>query len=96
VLPAAIFRILVGLGGYYWLETPGWVMPACMLLPSVFILAGMAYDRLTRGMVHRAYKVGLAALLLLYGFGLVTAGTQAGNAVSRVMALFAHLFGALY
>ncbi len=96
VLPAAIFRIIVGLGGYNWLETPGWVMPACMLLPSVFIVAAMAHDRIARGAVHGAYKIGLAALLLLYGFGIVTAGTPVGDAVSRVMALFAGVFGFLY
>jgi hypothetical protein len=96
VLPAAIFRIIVGLGGFYWLETPGWVMPACMLLPSVFIVAAMVYDRITRGAVHGAYKIGLAALLLLYGFGLVTAGTPVGDAMSRIMALFGHVFGFLY
>jgi hypothetical protein len=96
VLPAAIFRIIVGLGGFHWLNTPGWVMPACMLLPSVFIVAAMVYDRIAKGVVHGAYKIGLAALLLVYGFGLITAGTQSGEAVSRIMALFAHVFGGLY
>lgn len=96
VLPAAIFRILVALGGYYWLATPGWVMPACMLLPSVFIVAAMVYDRTASGAVHGAYKLGLAALLLVYGFGLVTAGTPVGDAMSRGMALFARVFGGLY
>lgn len=96
VLPAAIFRILVGLGGFYWLETPGWVMPACMFLPSAFIVPAMVYDKIARGVVHGAYKFGLAALLLLYGFGLVVAGTPVGDAVSRVMALFAQVFGGLY
>jgi hypothetical protein len=28
--------------------------------------------------------------------GLLTAGTAAGETVSRIMALFAHVFGALY
>lgn len=96
VLPAAIFRIIVGLGGFYWLDTPGWVMPACMLLPSVFIAVAMVYDRRTRGTVSGAYKIGLAVLLLVYGFGLVTAGTPAGQGVSKVMATFAGVFGALY
>jgi hypothetical protein len=32
----------------------------------------------------------------VYGFGLVTAGTPVGDAVSRVMALFARMFGFLY
>jgi hypothetical protein len=96
VLPAAIFRIIVGVGGFYWLETPGWVMPACMLLPAAFIVAAMVYDRIARGVVHSAYKIGLAALLLVYGFGLVTAGTPLGDAVSRVMAVFARMFGGLY
>ena len=96
VLPAAIFRITVALGGFYWLATPGWVMPACMLLPSMFIVAAMMYDRIATGVIHGAYKIGLAALLLVYAFGLVTAGTPVGDAVSRVMAQFAHVFGVLY
>jgi len=96
VLPAAIFRIIVGLTGYYWLATPGWVMPAAFFLPAVFIVIGMAYDRAAKGSVHRAYLVGLPVLLVVHGLGLTIAGTAAGEAVSRGMALFANLFGAVY
>ena len=96
VLPAAIFRILVGLGDFYWLATPGWVMPAAFFLPAVFILFGMAHDRVVKGSVHRAYIMGLLILLGLHGFGLATAGTSVGDAISRVMALFAKVFGFLY
>lgn len=96
VLPAAIFRIIVGLTGFYWLATPGWVMPAAFFLPAVFIVIGMVYDRVAKGSVHRAYLVGLPVLLIVHGLGLTIAGTAAGEAVSRVMALFAHVFGALY
>jgi hypothetical protein len=96
ILPAAIFRIIVGLTGFYWLATPGWVMPAAFFLPAVFIVIGMVYDRVAKGSVHRAYLVGLPVLLIVHGLGLIMAGTAAGEAVSRIMALFAHLFGALY
>lgn len=48
------------------------------------------------GSVHRAYLVGLPVLLVVHGLGLTIAGTAAGEAGSRVMALFAHAFGALY
>jgi hypothetical protein len=96
VLPAAIFRIIVGLTGFYWLATPGWVMPAAFFLPAVFIVIGMAHDRVANGSVHRAYLVGLPVLLVVHGLGIVIAGTAAGEAVSRVMALFARVFGALY
>jgi hypothetical protein len=96
VLPAAIFRIIVALTGAYWLATPGWVMPAAFFLPAVFVLAGMVHDRVVRGSIHRAYIVGLTVLLLVHGLGLAVAGTPAGDAVSRVMALFAHVFGGLY
>lgn len=95
-LPAAIFRILVGLGGYNWLATPAWVMPAAFFLPAVFVGAGMLHDRLTLGSVHRAYRMGLLVLLAVHGLGLAMAGTAAGEAVSRVMALFAKMFGGLY
>jgi hypothetical protein len=96
VLPAAIFRIIVGIGDLYWLATPGWVMPAAFLLPAVFIVIGMAYDRVANGSIHRAYLIGLPVLLVVHGLGLLTAGTAAGEAVSRIMALFALVFGALY
>ena len=96
VLPAAIFRIIVGLTGFNWLATPGWVMPAAFFLPAVFIVTGMVYDRAARGSVHRVYLVGMPVLLVVHGLGLTIAGTAAGEAVSRVMALFAHVFGALY
>ena len=95
-LPAAIFRIIVGLGDLYWLATPEWVMPAAFLLPAVFILIGMAHDRIANGSIHRAYLIGLGALLMLHGFGLITAGTATGEAISRVMALPAHVLGFLY
>lgn len=94
-LPAAIFRVIVGLFGFYWLATPGWVMPAAFYLPAAFIMVGMAHDRLVHGSVHQAYLVGLPVLLAVHGLGLLIVGTSAGEAVSRVMAVPAHLLGAL-
>ena len=96
VLPAAIFRIIVGFGGFHWLATPAWVMPAAFLLPVLFFVAGMIRDQITRGSVHRIYLIGLPILLFAHGFGLVIVGTPMGEVVSRVMAVFAHLFGWLY
>ena len=95
-LPAAIFRIIVGFGGFYWLATPAWVMPAAFLLPAVFIVAGMIRDQITRGAVHRIYLIGLPILLFTHGFGLIIVGTPTGETVSRIMATFARLFGGLY
>lgn len=95
-LPAGIFRIIVGLNGFYWLATPWWVMPAAFFLPALFIVIGMLHDRVAHGRVHRAYLVGLPILLAVHGLGLAIAGTPAGEAVSRAMALFAHVFGGLY
>jgi hypothetical protein len=96
VLPAAIFRIIVGLTGFHWLATPGWVMPAAFFLPAVFIGVGMVHDRAVRGSVHTAYLAGLPVLLFVHGLGIAIAGTAAGDAVSRGMALFAHAFGGLF
>jgi hypothetical protein len=95
-LTAAIFRIIVGFGGFYWLTTPAWVMPAAFLLPAVFIIVGMVRDRVTDGSIHRTYLVGLPFLLVIHGLGLIIVGTPVGEAVSRIMALFARVFGALY
>jgi hypothetical protein len=96
VLPAAIFRIIVDLSGYYWLATPGWVMPAAFFLPAAFIVIGMVHDRVTRASVHRVYLVGLPIFLVVHGLGLAMAGTAAGDAVSRAMAQFARVIGFLY
>jgi hypothetical protein len=46
--------------------------------------------------VHRIYLVGLPILLFVHGTGLIIVGTPTGDAVSRIMAAFAHLFGWLY
>lgn len=96
VLPAAIFRIIVGLTGFHWLATPEWVMPAAFFLPAAFIVVGMVNDRRVRGRIHHAYVVGLPILLVVHGLGLITAGKPAGEAMSRVMALPAMVFGGLY
>jgi len=96
MLPAAIFRIIVELGDFYWLATPGWVMPAAFFLPAAFIVVGMSHDRVANGSVHRTFLVGLPVLLVVHGLGIGITGTAAGEAVSRAMALFAHVFGALY
>ncbi|HET6604278.1 MAG TPA: hypothetical protein VFG21_08705 [Xanthomonadaceae bacterium] len=93
-LPAAIFRIIVGFGGFYWLATPAWVMPTAFLLPAVFIVVGMVRDRITDGSIHRTYLVGLPFLLVVHGLGLIIVGTPVGEAVSRIMAVFARVFGA--
>jgi hypothetical protein len=96
VLPAAIFRIIVGLSGFNWLATPGWVMPAAFFIPAAFVAIGMAHDQVARGSVHHAYLVGLPILLVVHGLGLSIAGTAAGDVASRLMAQFARVFGALY
>ena len=59
--------------------------------------AGMGYDA-----TQPVYCAMFGALYFLpifvvvHGLGLVTVGTAAGDAVSRIMALFAQVFGALY
>jgi hypothetical protein len=96
VLPAAIFRIIVAVGDFYWLATPGWVMPAAFFLPGLFVIVGMVHDKNAKGYIHRAYLIGLPVLLGVHGFGLITAGTPLGDVVSGIMALFARVFGGLY
>ena len=87
-LPAATFRILVGLTGAYWLQTPGWIMPTAFLLPAVFVLVCMFHDLRVQGTVHRAYVVGLPLMVAVFVLGLAIAGTAAGEAVSTLVALF--------
>lgn len=93
VLPAAIFRIIVGFGGFHWLATPAWVMPAAFLLPAAFIVVGMVRDHIADGSIHRTYLIGLPFLLVVHGLGLMIVGTPVGESVSRIMAVFARVFG---
>lgn len=95
-IPAAVFRIIVGLAGFHWLATPGWVMPAAFFLPAVFIVAGMVFDFVVFHSIHRAYRIGLPIVIAFYALGLGLAGTPAGEAISRFVALFSHAFGFLY
>jgi hypothetical protein len=95
-IPAAVFRIIVGLGGFNWLATPAWVMPAAFLLPNLFIVAGMVFDRVAFGSVHRVYRIGLPIAVGLEALGLALAGTATGEIVSRFVAQFAKVFGFLY
>lgn len=95
-IPAATFRIIVGVAGFYWLATPPWVMPAAFYLPCVFIIGGMLFDLVVTGSIHRVYLIGLAIVVGVYTLGLGLAGTAAGDAVSRFVALFSKAFGFLY
>lgn len=95
-IPAAVFRIIVGLGGFNWLQTPEWVMPAAFFLPCVFIVIGMVYDFVVLRSVHRVYLIGLPIVIGFYALGLGLAGTAAGEAISRFVALFSRAFGFLY
>ena len=95
-LPAAVFRIIVGVSGFYWLQTPAWVMPASFFLPCIFILIGILYDFFVFRSVHRVYVIGLPIVIGIYALGLGLAGTAAGEVVSRFVALFSDAFGFLY
>jgi hypothetical protein len=95
-MPAAVFRIIVGLSGFYWLQTPAWVMPASFFLPCIFILIGVLYDLAVFRSVHRVYLVGLPIVVAVYALGLGLAGTASGEAVSRIVARFSEAFGFLY
>lgn len=56
-LGAGFFRLILFLSGFHPLS-----LPAGTLSCSLFILIGMVYDRVTRGVVHPAYWIGLIAL----------------------------------
>lgn len=68
-LPAALFRIIVGLAGFYWLQTPAWVMPAAFFLPCVFILIGILYDLAAFRTVHRVYLFSLPVVIAFMRWG---------------------------
>jgi len=95
-LGAAVFRVIVAMQGYNWLETPMWVVPAAILLPNLFIVAGMVYDFITCRSVHSVYVIGLAIAVVLEAVSLGLATNPAGDSVRRFIALFSDVFGFLY
>ncbi|HJW45554.1 MAG TPA: hypothetical protein VJ484_03595, partial [Lysobacter sp.] len=70
--------------------------PAAFFLPCIFIFIGVIYDLGTFRSVHRVYLIGLPIVIGVYALGLGLADTAAGEAISRVIALFSDAFGFLY
>ena len=95
-LGAATFRIIVASGGYYWLATPAWVMPTAILIPNMFIVAGILYDLSNRRSVHPAYSVGLSVAVAVETVGLWLLDNSAGDVCRRLLAAAGHAFGFLY
>lgn len=95
-LGAAVFRIIVELFGYNWLETPAWVMPAAIFLPNLFIVVGIVYDFVTRRSVQRVYAIGLPVAVAVEALGFWLATSTAGDFVRPFFAGFSDVFGFLY
>jgi len=95
-LNAAVFRIVVGISGVNWLHAPGWVAPAAIFLPNLFIVAGMVYDRLTRRSIHSIYTLGLTIAIGTEGLALLLVASPFGDQVRRILATFSDVFGCLY
>ena len=57
---AGFFRLILFLSGFHPLS-----LPAGVLSCSLFIVVGMAYDRITRRSVHPVYWIGLAAFVVV-------------------------------
>ena len=57
-LGAGFFRLILFLSGFHPLSLPIGVL-AC----SMFILAGVVHDLITRGFVHATYLIGLVGML---------------------------------
>lgn len=95
-LPAAVFRIIVAFGGYHWLETPNWVLPAAIFLPNVIIVLGMVRDFVTLRSVNRVYILGLTIAVVIQGLGFGLATNPAGDSLRQFLAMFSRLFGLTY
>lgn len=88
---AAGFRIVVALFGQVI-----WAVPVGILATNVFIVGGMAYDRLREGRVHRAYLIGLPVCLAVeVGVWLLTPAGP-GRVVAGGLAWVGRTFGFLY
>lgn len=96
ILGAAVYRIMVTMLDYHWLETPMWFPPAAIFLPNLFIVAGIIYDLSTRRSVHPVYVIGLPIAIAIEGLGLWLATSPAGDSVRRLIAAFSDVFGFLY
>lgn len=95
-LGAAVFRIIVAAGDFYWLATPGWVLPAAIFLPNAFIFVGMMYDFSRRRAIHPAYVTGLLVAVLIESVGFWFVDHSAGDAGRQLLVAFASAFGSLY
>lgn len=90
-LGAGFFRLILFLSGFHRLSLPMGVF-AC----SLFILAGIVHDRLTRQAVHPAYWVGLVALFAVQGLLLPQFNGDAVASINDGLAVIGEHLGAFY
>jgi hypothetical protein len=91
VIAAATWRLWVGAVGF-----EDWAMPAALASTKLFIIAGAIWDFAARRHVHPAWWVGLGVSAAVEGASLAIVGTALEAPVTRAIASFADLFGALY
>ncbi len=88
---AAAFRIAGAVFGQVI-----WAAPVGILATNVFIVGGMAYDRLREGRIHPAYLIGLPVCLVVEaGIWLLTP-TPPGRVLAGGLAWVGRTFGFLY
>lgn len=90
-LGAALFRIFVNLFGPVAWANSGW-----MLATNVFMLAGIAYDRLAYGRVHPVYWGGLAFALVVEALVWPFPGNPVVPAVNSALATIGQQVKFLY
>lgn len=90
---AAIVRILVVAGAP--LVSP-YTLTVGILLPSVFVLVGMAHDQLTSGRVHPVYRSGLAIMVIFLAAVVPLNATPVGLFLRESLGKVGELLGFLY
>ena len=88
---AAVFRILMVTFGQVT-----WVFPASIVLTNVFIIAGMLFDLVREGRVHRAYLIGLPTCLVVELAAYFLTPTPVGSAIAQSLGWFGGILGFLY
>jgi hypothetical protein len=90
-MSAATFRVFTRIFGF-----EQWVAIVGTLAPNLFMLAAMIYDYVSVGKVHRVYRWGVLAMLIVVGGAFLLVLTPPGESVKQAVASIGRLLRPLY
>lgn len=90
-LAAGFSRLIMFLSGFH-----PWSLPAGVFACGLFILIGIAYDRLSRRRVHPVYWIGLVALIGAQALLMPQVNAEAVSRMNEGLAVVGKHLGFLY